>query len=133
MPLRYLITALLCFLGLQSFSLVPSISASGTVYGMTATYGLGLGYQSFNVSATGLQGAITVVAPAGFEVSADDVNYSSTITLDRSLTLSGAFSQSAGTLSEQSNTFTVGGNFTYSGGTLNAGTGMLAFSDATGC
>ncbi len=54
--------------------------------------------------------------------------YTGTISLSRSLTVSSAFSQAAGTFNAGSQTLHVGGAFTLSAGTFNAGSGTVDFN-----
>jgi len=75
---------------------------------------------------------------AGFlgTVAAVQINsgYAGTVSLNENLTVTGAFTESAGTFSAGANTLFVGGNFTVSAGTFNAGTGTVTFdqSNSTG-
>ncbi|MET0394031.1 MAG: MBG domain-containing protein, partial [Chitinophagaceae bacterium] len=59
----------------------PSISAGTIATPLSATYGAPSVSQSFAVSGTDMNEAILVTAPAGFEVSLDDNNYSNTVTV----------------------------------------------------
>src|SRR5207245_10614282 len=79
---------------------------------------------------------------AGFAGTIGNLNinagYTGTITLARSLTVNGAFTQAAGTFTAGSNALTingsagVAGNFTLSGGTFNAPSGTFTYSDPWG-
>ena len=57
------------------------VSTSGALGNMSTTYGTNSSSQQFNVSGTNLTAAITVTPPAGFEVSSDNSNFSSTVTV----------------------------------------------------
>ncbi len=59
----------------------PTISTSGTVATLTATYGSASAATSFAVSGTSMQAGILVTPPAGFEVSLNGLNYSPTVTV----------------------------------------------------
>ena len=61
---------------------VPSgITATGTPDGSETFYGTPSSPGTFNVSGSNLSAPITITPPAGFEVSSDDINFSSTITV----------------------------------------------------
>jgi gliding motility-associated-like protein len=57
----------------------PTLTISGTLSGVTTTYGAASVSRSINVSSSA--GPFLVTPPPGFEVSADDVNYSSTVSI----------------------------------------------------
>lgn len=62
--------------------IVPStITATGTLDGLTTTYGTPSLPGNFSVSGAYLSSPITVTPPAGFEVSVNNINFSSTITI----------------------------------------------------
>jgi len=56
--------------GFTSLAPAPSITVTGTPAALTTEYGTASSETSFTVSGTFLQSAVTVTAPAGFEVSA---------------------------------------------------------------
>jgi|GEM_PF-735790 len=59
----------------------PSISTSGTLAALSGTFGTASSSTSFNVSGTNLAVGIVIMAPQGFEVSSDNVNFTKTITI----------------------------------------------------
>jgi hypothetical protein len=54
--------------------------------------------------------------------------YAGTVSLSRNLTLTGSFTESAGTFSEGASTLLVAGDLTENGGTFNAGTGNVTMN-----
>src|SRR5262249_38425091 len=75
------------------------------------------------------------VVDAGFAgtVAAVQINsgYTGTRSLNRNLTVTGAFSEAAGAFSAGANTLLVAGNLTYTGGTFDAGTGTVTINGTT--
>jgi len=59
----------------------PLISTSGTTAALTTTYGTASATTSFTVSALNMSAGILVTPPAGFEVSTDNTNFSTTVTV----------------------------------------------------
>ena len=59
----------------------PTISATGTLSPLTTTYGTASASTSFSVSGTDMTAGVLVTPPPGFEVSTDNVNFSSTVTV----------------------------------------------------
>ena len=59
----------------------PVITATGTLSALTTVYGTPSASASFTVSGVNLPAGILVTPPAGFEVSTDNINFSSTITV----------------------------------------------------
>ncbi|QEK52483.1 T9SS type B sorting domain-containing protein [Pedobacter aquae] len=59
----------------------PVISNSGTLTAMSSTYGTPSSAISFNVSGASMQAGIKVTPPTGFEVSADNTTFTSTLTV----------------------------------------------------
>ncbi|WP_304065242.1 FG-GAP-like repeat-containing protein [Pedobacter glucosidilyticus] len=59
----------------------PVISSSGTLTAMSTTYGTPSSAISFNVSGASMQAGIKVTPPTGFEVSADNTTFTSTLTV----------------------------------------------------
>ena len=57
------------------------ISTSGNLGGMSTAYGTSSSSQQFSVSGTNLTAAILVTPPSGFEVSTDNTNFQSTVTV----------------------------------------------------
>ncbi|WP_214071164.1 gliding motility-associated C-terminal domain-containing protein [Mucilaginibacter sp. dw_454] len=57
----------------------PNINDPGTVAASSAHYGASSTSQVINVSGNGLKAGITVTAPPGFEVSKDDITFTSTL------------------------------------------------------
>jgi gliding motility-associated-like protein len=64
-----------------------TITASGTLPSLTTPYGTPSTSTIFDVSGVSLTAGILVTPPAGFEVSTDDVNFSSTVTVGSAGTL----------------------------------------------
>ncbi|MDN5284873.1 MAG: hypothetical protein JWR38_1147 [Mucilaginibacter sp.] len=60
---------------------MPAISAGGTLSALNTTYGTASASGTFNVSGTNLTAGILVTAPAGFEVSIDNVTFTHTVTI----------------------------------------------------
>ncbi|HEX8021690.1 MBG domain-containing protein [Mucilaginibacter sp.] len=60
---------------------LPVITAPGNINAVNTTYGIPSTAESFTVSGTNLSAGITVTPPPGFEVSTDNVNFSSTVTV----------------------------------------------------
>ncbi len=60
---------------------LPAIAASGAPNPVNTAYGTPSVVTSFTLSGAGLSTGITVTPPTGFEVSTDNVNFSSTITV----------------------------------------------------
>jgi gliding motility-associated-like protein len=60
---------------------LPSISVGGTLPALNTTYGTASASGTFNVSGTNLTAGILVTAPAGFEVSIDNVTFTHTVTI----------------------------------------------------
>lgn len=60
---------------------VPTITESGTPNSVNTSYGIPSASASFTVSGANLATGITVTPPPGFEVSTDNVNFSSIITV----------------------------------------------------
>ncbi|MFM8494351.1 MAG: S8 family serine peptidase, partial [Planctomycetia bacterium] len=58
----------------------PAIIASGTLAGVSTTYGDASGTTTITVSGTNLTGDITATAPAGFEVSSNGTSFGTTAT-----------------------------------------------------
>ncbi|WP_448698342.1 MBG domain-containing protein [Mucilaginibacter sp. AW1-3] len=59
----------------------PTIGTTGTLSALTATYGTASASGTFNVSGVNMAAGILVTPPAGFEVSTDNVTFSSTVTV----------------------------------------------------
>jgi hypothetical protein len=59
----------------------PAVTAAGLLSALSTTYGTASGETSVVVAGANLTGDIVATAPAGFEVSVDDVTYSSSATL----------------------------------------------------
>ncbi|MGA0848654.1 MAG: DNA/RNA non-specific endonuclease, partial [Chthoniobacterales bacterium] len=59
----------------------PELSVSGTPAPLTTTYGAPSSATTFSVSGVFLTSTVSVSAPTGFEVSADNTNYTSAVTL----------------------------------------------------
>ena len=68
-------------LALKSDASGPVINATGTISSLNTTFGTPSSSTSFNVSGTGMTGSILVTPSAGFEVSIDNLNFSSTVTV----------------------------------------------------
>ncbi|WPV01114.1 gliding motility-associated C-terminal domain-containing protein [Mucilaginibacter sp. cycad4] len=68
-------------------TLVPVISFAGNLSPLNTTYGSASASGSFSVSGNNLISAVTITPPAGFEVSADGVNFKNTTTIGGSGTL----------------------------------------------
>jgi len=62
-------------------STLPVITATGILPALTTTYGTPSASASITVSGVNIAGGILVTPPAGFEVSTDNVNFSSTVTV----------------------------------------------------
>ncbi len=60
----------------------PTITAVGSISGLTTTYGTPSVAGSFLLSGTGLQGSVTVTPPAGFEISLDNQIFSAILTVN---------------------------------------------------
>ncbi len=113
----------------------PLISTSGTTAALTTTYGTASATTSFTVSALNMSAGILVTPPAGFEVSTDNTNFSTTVTVGSAGTIANttvylrlAATASAGTKS---------GNIVLSGGgsadvNLAAAVGMVEAKPLTG-
>jgi hypothetical protein len=71
----------------QSGSSPSEITISGTLSDLTTIYGTASSSTNFSVSGTNLTAGVTVTAPAGFEVSSDNVNFSNQITFGSAGTL----------------------------------------------
>jgi len=71
----------------QSASVPPAITTGGTLSDLTTFYGTASSSTNFSVSGTNLTTGVTVTAPAGFEVSSDNVNFSNQITFGSAGTL----------------------------------------------
>ncbi|WP_143822099.1 beta-propeller fold lactonase family protein [Mucilaginibacter pedocola] len=65
----------------------PVLSLSATLTPLTTVYGTPSTSQSFSVSGANIVSPITITAPAGFEVSADNNNFSTTATITGSGTV----------------------------------------------
>ncbi len=63
---------------------VPTIDVTGTATAFTTTYGTASASQSFTVTGTDLTADITATAPAGFEVSTDNIAFGGTATFAES-------------------------------------------------
>lgn len=63
---------------------VPAIATIGTPSAVNTTYGTASPSTSFNISGTNLSGGILVTPPAGFEVSTDNITFSSSVFLGNS-------------------------------------------------
>jgi len=74
----------------QSGSTTPAITTSGTLSDLSTIYGSASSSTNFSVSGTNLTTGVTVTAPAGFEVSSDNVNFSNQIIIGSAGTLSSA-------------------------------------------
>jgi gliding motility-associated-like protein len=61
--------------------LPASVNAMGALNSLSTTYGTPSTAESFNVSGSGLNAGISVAPPPGFELSADNVNFSATVTI----------------------------------------------------
>jgi gliding motility-associated-like protein len=59
----------------------PTIVTTGTLSGLSTIYGTPSTSGNFNISGTDMSEGILVTAPSGFEVSADDINFTNTITV----------------------------------------------------
>jgi len=59
----------------------PTITATGTLAGLNTIYGTASTATAFTVSGANMTAGILVTPPPGFEVSTDDVNFSSTVTI----------------------------------------------------
>jgi len=59
----------------------PTIDVTGSLTPFTATLGTASASQSFNASGVGLNGSITVTAPADYEVSLDNTTFASSVSL----------------------------------------------------
>lgn len=57
--------------------------------------------------------------------------YTGTITMARSLTMSGTYTQAAGTFAQGAQTLTIAGNFAHTGGTFTANTGTVQLTGTT--
>ncbi len=57
------------------------ISATGSLTGVTGTYGTASASENFSVSGTNMTAGILVTPPAGFEVSKDNTTFASTVTI----------------------------------------------------
>jgi hypothetical protein len=57
-----------------------------------------------------------------------NAGYTGTVTMARSLTVSGAYTQAAGTFAQGTQTLTVGANFSHTAGTFTANTGTVVLS-----
>jgi len=65
----------------------PIISTTGTPTALSTTSGTASSSTSFNVSGSNMQAGIIVVRPAGFEVSADNSTFSTSVTIGSSGTI----------------------------------------------
>lgn len=63
------------------------IPSSGTLNGVNTVYGTASSTVSFSVSAAGLSSGLQVQAPPGFEVSIDNANFSTTVTIPNNGTI----------------------------------------------
>ncbi|HEY9002984.1 MAG TPA: MBG domain-containing protein [Mucilaginibacter sp.] len=70
--------------GVNGTVTAPLITETGTLTAFSSIVGAPSGSQSFVVSATGLTAGVVITPPAGFEVSSDNSNFQSTITLPQS-------------------------------------------------
>lgn len=59
----------------------PSFTASADLQGLTTTYGTPSPSESFTITGANLTGGVSVKAPPGFEVSTDNTNFSTTVTV----------------------------------------------------
>ena len=59
----------------------PTITTAGVLAAVNTVYGTPSSSSSFTVTAVNLSAGITVTPPAGFELSADNINFSNTLTL----------------------------------------------------
>jgi hypothetical protein len=59
----------------------PTISTSGTLSGLSTTYGTASTTTQFSVSGANMTAGILVTPPSGFEVSTDNTTFSSTVTV----------------------------------------------------
>ncbi|OCX53028.1 hypothetical protein BEL04_01550 [Mucilaginibacter sp. PPCGB 2223] len=66
----------------------PTISSTGTLSALTATYGTASSSGTFSVSGANMSAGILVTPPAGFEVSTDNASFSSTVTVGAAGTIS---------------------------------------------
>ncbi|MDB5337352.1 MAG: conserved repeat domain, partial [Planctomycetaceae bacterium] len=83
-------------------------------------------------NATSTKNAILDTGFAGAVASVQiNTGYTGTVTLTKSLIVSGSFTEVAGTFSAGSSTLYLGGNITISGGVFNAGTGTVVISGTT--
>lgn len=67
---------------------IPVISVSGTLAAVNTTSGTASASTSFNVSGTNMLAGILVTPPAGYEVSLDNITFSSTVTVGAAGTIS---------------------------------------------
>jgi len=72
----------------QSTSTPPAIITSGTLSDLSTVYGSPSPSTSISVSGTNLTTGVTITAPAGFEVSSDNVTFNNSITVGAAGTLS---------------------------------------------
>jgi len=63
------------------------ITATGTLSPLSTTYGTASTSTNFSVSGTNMNAGILITPPAGFEVSTDNINFSSTVTVGTSGTI----------------------------------------------
>jgi gliding motility-associated-like protein len=64
-----------------NIALVPIITTNGSLSALSSTYGASSASGSFNVSGTGMTAGILVTPPSGFEVSTDNIAFTSTVTV----------------------------------------------------
>ncbi|MBW4891691.1 cadherin-like beta sandwich domain-containing protein [Mucilaginibacter sp. HMF5004] len=69
------------FTGTVVSTATPSISSTGTLSALSTTYGTASASGTFNVSGTNMTAGILVTPPTGFEVSADNTTFASTVTI----------------------------------------------------
>jgi gliding motility-associated-like protein len=66
----------------------PTITVSGTLPPLTTTYGISSLPVSFTASGANMPGSISVTAPPGFEVSTDNISFSTTVNIGAAGTIS---------------------------------------------
>ena len=67
---------------------IPEIATSGTLSALNTTYGTASTSGMFNISGTNMNGSILVTPPLGFEVSSDNINFTSTLSVGAAGTIS---------------------------------------------
>jgi len=58
-----------------------TLTATGTLSSLTTTYGSPSPSESFNIAGGGLTAGVLITPPTGFEISTDNANFSSTVTV----------------------------------------------------